>query len=156
MHSLIENTRIVEAIPPSAGDVELVGDLVSLKHCQSLTVLVHVNQANAATVAITLEQAQDVSGTAAKAMAKDAPIYLVADAAASDTWIRQADGVGFTTDAALKHKLVALDVDAQHLDLENGFTCLRVKVGASHAANLVAAQYIAVGSRYGGASLIVD
>lgn len=154
--NLIERSRIVEAITPQAGGSAIAGDIISMKHVNHVTVLVHVNQANAATVAITLEQAKDVSGTDSKVLAKDLPIFTVADAATSDDWERQTDGVAYTTDATLKHKLVAFEVDTEDLDVTNGFNTLQVKVAASNAANIVAAQYIASGERFHGKSLLAD
>ena len=55
--NLIKNASIIEAIAPAAGGSELAGDYVSLKNAEHVTVLVHINQGNAATVALTLNQA---------------------------------------------------------------------------------------------------
>jgi len=157
MHNLIENVSVLEAIPPSAGAAELDGDYISLKNAEHVTVLVHINQGNAATVPITINQAKTVAGGNVKALAKAVPIWLTADCATSDIPARQTDDVDFTTDATLKHKLVTFEVSAEALDVTNGFTAIQVVAGASNAANIVAAQYIVSKRRYGGdASLIVD
>lgn len=155
MKNLIENTQIVEAIAPQAG-AAITGDYISMKKAGHVTVLVHINQANAAPVAITLEQATAVAGTGSKALVTEVPVFLVADAATSDTWVRQTDAVGFTTSADLKHKIVAFEVDAEDLDVANGFDCLTVKTAASNAANITSAVYVASKLRYGPASLIAD
>lgn len=154
--NLIENAQVVEAIHPQTAGNAITGDCISMKKAGHVTVLVHITQANAATSEITLEQATSVSAGDAKAMAKDVPIFLVADCATSDLWVRQTDAVAYTTSATLKHKLVAFEVDAEDLDVANGFDCLRVKVGASNVANLVAAQYVCGKLRYGPASVIAD
>ena len=154
--NISENVKIVAAIPPQAG-AAITGDYVSLKKAGHVTVVVDINQANAAPVAITIEQATKVDGTGSKALANAVPIYLVADAATSDEWVRQTDDVAFTTSAATKHKLVAFEIDASALDVAGGFDCVTVKTAASHADNVTQASYILSALRYGtGSSVIVD
>ena len=118
--------------------------------------LAHVNQGNAATVALTLEQAKAVAGTGSKAITEAVPVYLVADASVSDVWVRQEDAVSFTTDETLKEKLVVFEVDVDTLDTNGGFDCLCLKAAASNAANIISATYIVTGERYHGSSVIVD
>ena len=154
--NISENTHIVSAFKPQAGGSAIVGDYINLKNASHVTVLVHVNQANAATIALTIEQATAVAGTGSKAITEAVPIYLVADAATSDVWVRQTDAVSYTTSAALKEKLVAFEVDVSTLDIAGGFDCLCVKAGASDAANIVSATYVMTGERYHGRSAIVD
>lgn len=151
--NLVENFQIVEAIAPQAGGA-ITGDYISLKNVNHVTVLVHITQATADQVAITLEQATAVAGTGSKAIAKVVPIYLVADAATSDLFVAQTPAVAYTTTTAAKHKLVAFEVRAE--DLDEGFDCLTVKTAASHATNLTSAVYIAGGLRFGNKSLIAD
>lgn len=155
MKNLIENTQIVEAIAPQAG-AAITGDYISMKKANHVTVLVHINQANAAPVAITIEQATAVAGTGSKALANAVPIFLVADAATSDVWVRQTDDVAFTTSADTKHKIVAFEIDAEDLDVANGFDCITVKTAASNAANITSALYVVGGLRYGPKSVIAD
>lgn len=161
MHTLIENVHVVEAIAPQAGGSELAGDWLNLKNCASVAILAHIKLAPNATpevipVTLSLEQAKDVSGTGAKALAKDVPIHLVNDAAAGDQWVRQDDGVNFTTDNTESHKLVMFEVPASALDVDGDFRCLRVKAAASDNANTISAVYLAHGLRYGGKSMITD
>lgn len=146
--NLIEKVKIVEAITPQAG-AAITGDYVSLKNAGHVTVLVHIAQGHADTVAITIEQATKVDGTGSKAIANAVPIYLVADAATSDAWVAQTAAVGFTPSAALKHKLVAFEIDAVSLDLAGGFDCITVKTAASNALNITSALYILSDLRYG-------
>lgn len=154
--NLIEKVKIVAAIAPQAG-AAITGDYISLKKAGHVTVLVDVNQSNAAPVAITIEQATKVDGTGSKVITNAVPIYLVADAATSDAWVRQDDDVAYTTSAATKHKLVAFEIDAASLDVAGGFDCITVKTAASNAANITAASYLLSALRYGvGASVVVD
>ncbi|NCC04988.1 MAG: hypothetical protein EOM37_13325 [Proteobacteria bacterium] len=154
--NISESIKIVAAIAPQAGGA-ITGDYISLKKAGHVTVLVDINQANAAPVAITIEQATAVAGTGSKALAVDVPIYLVADAAVSDEWVRQDDDVAYTTSAATKHKLVAFEISPSDLDVAGGYDCITVKTAASNAANITAASYLLSALRYGvGASVVVD
>lgn len=156
MHNLIENMSIIEAIAPATGAADLSGDYISMKNAEHVTVLVHITQGNAAVVPITINQAKTVAGGSAKVLEKAVPIWLTADCAASDIPARQTDDVDFTTDATLKHKIVAFEIPAEALDVDNGFTAIQVVAGGSNAANIIAAQYIVTKRRYGGVSMIVD
>lgn len=123
----------------------------SLKNALKAYVVVEVNQGNAATVAITLLQAQDVSGTASKAMTAT-PIWLVADTSLSDALVAQAAAAGFTTSATLKDKLVVFEILPEAcMDMVNAFDCMAVQTGASNAANITRAELLVVES-YQGAS----
>jgi hypothetical protein len=153
--NLVENFQIVEAITPQAGGA-ITGDYISLKKCGHVTVLVSINQAAVDTVAITIEQATNVSAGGSKPIAIEVPIWLVADCATSDLWVRQTDAVAYTTSATQKHKLVAFEIDAEDLDRAGGFDCITVKTAASHATNITAAFYICGKLRYGNKSLIAD
>lgn len=154
--NLIEKTHPVAAFKPQTGGSAITGDYISLQNAEHVTVLVHINQANAATVALTIEQATAVAGTSSKAITNAVPIYLIADAATSDVWAAQTAAVSYTTDATLKEKLVAFEIPASSLDLANGFDCITVKAGASNAANILSAVYIMSGERYQGKTAIVD
>lgn len=148
--------NIVSAFKPQTGGSAITGDYICLKGAAHVTVLAHINQGNAATVALTLEQAKAVAGTGSKAITEAVPVYLVADASVSDAWVRQTDAASFTTDETTKEKLVIFEVDADTLDTNGGFDCLCLKATASNAANIVSATYIVTGERYHGASLIAD
>lgn len=145
-HTIAESAKVVEALAPAADAAGRNGDFISLKNGHRLVVICQVLQGNAATVTLTLEQAQDVAGTGAKA----APVGLVhsnLDTAAADTLVRRTDAAAYTTDAAIKNKIVIFEVDVAQLD--SGFDCVRVKTGASNAANITAAIYL-MQQRYGG------
>jgi len=144
-----ECCKIVEAITPQAGGA-ITGDYVSLRDVEDCYVVVHIDQAAAAQVAITIEQAQDVAGTNSKAITNAVPIWANEDCATSDALVRQADAVSYTTSAAIKHKIVIFQVNPAHLDVNNGFDCITVKTAASDPTNITAAQYVLADLRYGG------
>lgn len=147
----VEGMQIVEALAPAADAAGRTGDYVSLKNARRAFVVAHITQGNAATVALTLYQATAVAATGEKAIASVVPIWSNLDTAASDALVARTAAVSYTTDAAVKNKIVIFQVDAAALDTNNGFDCLTVKTGASNAANITQVMYY-IESRYGQAS----
>src|SRR5687767_6327150 len=145
---LIENAKIVSALAPAADAAGRAGDYVSLKGYARAFIIVHINQGNAATVLLTPFQAQAVAGTGEKVLPA-VPIWACLDAATSDALVRAANAANYTTDAALKDKIVVFEIDAAALDVDNGFDCITVKTGASNVANITEAKFVLVGARYG-------
>lgn len=139
--TIAESYKVVEAIEPKTDAAGTAGDWVSCKNVHLATIVCHITQGNAATIAISVQQATDVAGTSAKVITIAVPIWANEDCAASDTLVRQTDAVNFTTSAAVKHKQVILQVNPQELDIANGFDCIKVITGASNAGNIVSAQY---------------
>jgi hypothetical protein len=146
--SLPQQMKIVEAIAPAADAAGRSSDIVSLKNVGKAYILIHLTQGNAATVALTPMQAQDVAGTGGKVLANAVPIWSNLDTSLTDTLVRRTDAVNYTTDAALKNKQVLLEIDPALLDVANGFDCLYFTTGASNAANITQAQFILCDLRY--------
>ena len=147
--TLPEHGKIVEAITPQAG-AAITADYVSLKNYHCCFVIVHINQANAAQVAITIEQATAVLPAGSIAITQAVPIWVNAACTVTDTLVAQADAVAFTTDAGVEQKVIVFKVDASHLDLT--FDCITVITAASNAANITSAMYVMIPSRYADAT----
>lgn len=114
----------------------------SLKHCLKAYLVCEVNQGNAATVALTPMQAQDVSGTNAKVI-NAAPIWLNDATATSDALVAQVAAANFTTDANTTDKLVIFEILTDGaLDVNNGFNAIGITTGASNAANITRVELI--------------
>jgi hypothetical protein len=148
--TLPEQAKLVAALTPATDAAGRAGAWVELATAHKAYILVHVTQGNAATVALTIQQAKDTAGTGSKAITGNVRIYANADTGTSDTLVRQTDATSFTTDAALASKQVVLEVDPASLDGANGFSCIRVSTGASNVANLTEAQYLLTPLRYAG------
>lgn len=140
--TLPEQFKIVEALAPAADAAGRTGDYVSLKNCSRATIVVHITQGNAATIALTVEQATAVAGTSSKAITVAVPIWSDLDTATAETLVRRTDAVSYTTDAGVKNKVVVFQIDPETLDIANGFDCITVKTGASNAANITQAMYL--------------
>lgn len=140
-------------IPPQAGGSTVTGPYKSLRNASGkVAVVCHVNQGNAATVAISLLQATSSAGAGSKAVGTQAspPIFFNINTTLSDTLVAQAAANSFTTDAGLTDKIVVFEFDpADALDLANGFNHLAVSIAGSNAANIVEAHMEYLG-RYQG------
>lgn len=149
--SLVENVRIVPAIAPIAGGSARSGDWVSLKGYKRLTILVHIAMGNAATTAITVDKAQDVSGTGESTGITVNRVYKHTGAiGAAIAFAAVAAAASFTSSATGSGQdLYLLEIEAS--ELGEGYDCVQVELGASNAANIVAAEYILSGPRYAGA-----
>lgn len=111
---------------------------VSLKNFFRATFLIIVKNATTVTgSAITLKQSKDVSGTSEKALSFTKALRNV-DLAAGDTLSEfDVSSDTFTTDATdSKNLLYVIDVPAEHLDIDNGFDCVRVGTGNATAATV--------------------
>lgn len=142
---LPEQIHIVDVLAPAADAAGRSSDAVSLKNFQGLAMVeASVNQGNAATVALTLQQCTAVDGTGAKALTVNVPIYASQDVggASGDVLARQADGVAFTTSTALTRKTVRFVIDPATLDLAGGFDCIRFTTGSSNVANITSGRVI--------------
>lgn len=157
--SLPENYKIVTIMKPATDAAGRTGTRISLKNAHKVWFIFNIDQGNAATIALTLEQSSDVAGTGAKAVTALIPNWSDLDVAASDALVRNANAASVTTDAGLKVKQVVFEVAPETaLDLANAFDCVTVKTGASNVANLTSAIAI-IATRYPQAtppSAIVD
>lgn len=143
--NMIEQAKEISVIKPRAG-ASITSKYVSLKHCKEAYIFVHINQANAATVAITVEEAKDKDGDDSQAIANNTEIWVNQDTDTSDAMVRQDDGKAFTTSAATKTKLVAFRIDPARIS--EGFTHVCVKTAASNAANITSAHVVLTGLKY--------
>lgn len=135
-----QKVKIVEAITPKTDAAGTTGDYVSLKNANMCTILLHILQGNAATVEIGVNESALVNGAGAAAITKEMRIYSNLDCAASDTIVKRTDAATYTTDAAVRHKIVAIEIDP--VLLSSGMSCIAVTTGASNAGNILSAVYI--------------
>jgi hypothetical protein len=141
----------VSLLAPAADAAGRTSSYRSLKNALKVYVVAEVNQGNAATVQFSLLQAKDVSGGSSKAISAT-PIWSDLDTVASDALVAQAAAASYTTDAAVKNKLVVFEiVPEQCMDVTNGFRSIAIQTGASNAANITRAELFVLGS-YEGAS----
>jgi len=148
-HNMVTATKIAAMLLGAADAAGRSSRAISLKNHTVLSILAAVNQGNAAPVTFTVTQALDAQGTGAKPITNPLPIWANQDTAASDTMVRQADGVAFTTSATLAHKQVVFHIDPANLDVNNGYAYVILTTSASNAANITSANAFGEGARYG-------
>lgn len=136
--SLPEDVRPYHFLEPAADAAGRTSPYISLKDAVKAWIVVYMNQANAATVLLSPLQATAVAGTGSKAISA-ARIWTKLDEAAT-SFTKQTEAATYTTDAALKKKVVIFEIDpAKVLDQAGGFDCIAVSTGASNAANITSA-----------------
>lgn len=155
---LWENAIVANLLKPATDAAGRTSNYLSLKAGHKAFILCQVNQGNAATVQFTPLQATDNAGTNAKAIsATPIATNLDTDTVPADQFTIQAAAANFTTDAALKNKLVlfeiqpeeCMDVNNTALGLNQGaFNHIAIQTGASNAANITAALLIITPLRF--------
>lgn len=155
----LENHMIVGGFRPvdmsaAAND----GDWVSLKHYKHVSIVFWGAIGTAGQdPTVTVQQASAVAGTGAKALnlnsAKVFKKQAATDLTAVGQWSSAAADVSTNTwtntDAAEQEELVVIEIDADELDVDNGFDCVRATVAdVGAAAQLGALFYILSEPRY--------
>jgi hypothetical protein len=151
--SIPENLIPYDLLAPAADAAGRTSSYLSLKGAVKAWIEVHINQGNAATVLLSPLQATAVAGTGSKAIAA-ARIWTKLDEAFT-TFLKQTEAATFTTDAALKKKIIIFELDLPKVfDTANDFDCIAVSTGASNAANITSAR-LWVQPGYQGANAVV-
>lgn len=127
------------ALAPATDAAGRTSGYYSLKHATKAYAVVAIKQGNAATVAISFEQATAVAGTSTKGFDAAKRIWASNDVDVTKDPVAVTAAAGYTTDAALKDKLVIFEIDPADLDVANGFDCIAITTGASNVANITAA-----------------
>lgn len=147
--SKAQNQPGVASLPPAADAAGRTGVYATAKNAHKVVMVFSINQGDAATVALSVNQAKDVSGTSAKALSIVRWWASIDDTAVGgDILVRQTDGASYTTDAGLKPKRVYAEIDPGDLDMANGFVTLAPVTGASNAANITSCITEQYESRY--------
>jgi hypothetical protein len=143
MKTLVEQAAVVQGAQPQTTNTAINSKYVSLKNTIVAFAVVQLTQAVANATQISLYQSQDVSGTGAKALVSNVPIWANEDTSVTDQFTRQADGVSYTVANTAKNKTVVFQIEANRLDINNGFDCLQVRIGASASAtNFASVEFI--------------
>jgi hypothetical protein len=146
----VHQMKIINAYGPGTPSTA-APQYVSMKNYNHLTIV--LSGLNATTVtgsAVTLLQATAVAGTSAKALAFSKQ-WANNDAAAGDTLTETAvTSNTFTTlTTNSKRYLHVIEIDAEMLDMDNGFDCVKVALADATATTLTAV-YILSGCRHAG------
>jgi hypothetical protein len=154
--SLPEEAQIVSLLAPAADAGGRTSGYVTLENGHKAFIVVHINQGNAATIALTPLQAQDDNGTGSKAISNACPVFYDENTGSSDTLTRTT-GTSYTTGSGTNTKIVVFELDPDNvLDVNgdgfttNPFTHVAIQTGASNAANITEATLYVTPLRYRG------
>lgn len=156
---MMELPQIVPAFAPvNLATAANTGDWISLKNYKSVWIMFHSAVGTAGEdPTVTLLQAQAVAGTGSKALNINTSRIFRKQAATNLTttgaWASAAAGVTANAwtdaEAAEQEVIVAIGVDADELDVDNGFDCVSISVAdVGTNAQLGAAYYILGEPRY--------
>ena len=137
-----QDFKVLELLQPATDAAGRTSPYFSMKGVRRATIIVHITQGNAATIALSLLQATAVAGTGSKAVANAVPVWSNLDTAAGEDLVRRTDAVSYTTDAAVKNKIAVFEIDGEDLDVAGGYDSLAISTGASNVANLTQAVAI--------------
>ncbi len=145
---LIEEAHVTQLATPATDAAGRTSAYVNMGLAQRVYLIAELAQGNAATVLLSVLQATSSAGAGVKALVNTAPIWANLDTTVDAFTRVSPDAVTYTTDAALKNKIVVFEVDADDLDIANGFKFVALSTGASNAANLTSILAIATNLRY--------
>ena len=152
-YSLPDMFPPVSLLPPAADAGGRTGSYRTLKGAEKAWIVARVNQGNAAQVTFSPLQAQDVSGTASKAI-NAVRVWLDNATGTTDVFVAQTAGATFQCDASLADKIVIFEIVPEvALDMANGFKTIALQTSASNGSNITEATLI-VWERYQGADKI--
>jgi hypothetical protein len=148
MFNLVENLKVVEAIPPQVGAAAVItGDYLSVKNYHRVFCVVHYASADAAAETFAIHRATAVAGTDDAVLVTAQRIWRNLNTATNDTLVEEAAAVNYATDAVASNKIVVFEVDPAKLGETAGgvpFDCITIVTTAIAAGNYISAVYYCV------------
>jgi hypothetical protein len=142
MTFLPQDYKVTQAINPQVGAAGAVtSDAVSLKHVKRLWLIVDITDAAGNALLLTPQRCTDVAGTGAAVLANNVKIWSNVNTALTDTLVRVADALNFTTAATATNKQVVFQIDPASLGGVND--CFRLVTGAVNANSTISAVFVA-------------
>ncbi len=140
--SLIAEATPLHSLKPAADAAGRTGAYIDGAKYHKVYGVFYVDQANAATIACNPVKADDTSGTNAAdfTAAEVQAVYTNLDAATAAAFTRQSVAASYTTDAALKQKIVVFEIDPTLV----GKRYFALKTGASNVANITSGLFFGV------------
>jgi len=156
------NKRFLEAATIASGikPVDLAsgnnaGDYVCMKDYSRLTIVFYSNDGSATTddVTLTVQQAQDASGTGVKSLnftRIDHKQGTDLEAVEQFTTVTQTAAATYTnTDSGENEQIMVIDIQDTDLDINNDFDWVRLYIAQTGAAKIGCALYILSEPKYG-------
>ncbi len=146
----MDNARLVEfaRIIPAFGPLDTTGAgqngaWVSMENYRRCAIVLSSGAWAGGNAAVTLEQAQDASGTGAKALSFNEYFEVFNVANTPDDVASEVAVTGDTYNFTGANKVHVIEIRAADLDITNGFTFLRVQTATPGSNDdLIAAHYV--------------
>ncbi len=142
----IERFKIVQAVEPKTTNDAIQSAYIDLKNSVNAVIIVDLTQAVAHATEISLHQAKDALGIDEKIMIKDNPIWVKEDVAVEE--VERTHGVGYVVQETAKNKQIIFQIDPSKLDINNGYTCIAVRIGATAQPTNLASVDVILDSKY--------
>lgn len=150
MLNLVETCGIeVAAVPIDTTGAAVTGDYVSMKDYSHLTIIITQGAWAGGTPAVTLKQATDVSNSRSDEKALGFSYYWTQTGLTGTGYTKTAVTSNTFKLTATPNTITVIEVEANTLDTDNGFDCVRLDIASPGAnADLISAVYILSGARY--------
>lgn len=148
---------LVPAFEPLDLQTARNGDYVSLKNCQSVDIIIFKGAGTAGDdPVLTVQQASDVAGTGVKSLSVITQYFMkqaTTDLTGTGTWTKvtqaAAATISFNDTSAESVALYVVHIEADQLDADNGFDCIRANIADTGTnAQLGCILYHLNGPRY--------
>ncbi|MFA4973445.1 MAG: hypothetical protein WC683_12575 [bacterium] len=143
---LVETAKIIGVNNPAdMSSTAMTAKYVSLKNYDHLTIIIHTGAWAAGTAAVTLLQATNVSAGSATGLGMD---YMWTGTVASGLLTKTAV-TSDTFNLSVANSLYVIEIDADELDVDNGFDCVTLAVASPGAnSDFYNVDYILTEPRY--------
>lgn len=136
-------------LPKDITGAAQVGDYVSLKNYDHCTIIIQQGAWAGGTPAVTLEQATDVANSLSDSKTLAFTKRWTKVGVTGTTFVETAVVSNTFNLPAVANTINVLEIDAQDLDVTNGFDCLTAKVASpSTNADLLSITYLLSGARF--------
>lgn len=132
--TLPENLIPVGCMTPATDAAGRTGSYVDMKRAERLYFVWYIKQGNAATIALSISKVTAISGATGATAGTATHRFWTALDASSSVLVAATAGTSLTTDAALKDKIVIMEVDPGTEGAT--FVACAPVTGASNVANL--------------------
>jgi len=147
-----ETVNIVEAIAPiNTTGVGQTGNMISMKTASHCTIVINTGAWAGGATGITIEQATDVTDSAASSKALAFSYMWTNSGAATAAALTKTAVTANTFDIGVTASMYVIEISVDMLDVDNGYDCLQVLTDTPGAnADFISAFYILSGTRHSG------
>jgi len=139
----------VAAVQIDTTGAAVTGDYVSMKGFGSLTAIIIQGAWAGGTPAVTLKQATDVGNSLSDEKAVTFTKKWSKVALTGTVWVQAAVTASTFNLTTVNNTVTAIEINAEDLDVDNGFDCARVGIATPGSnADLIAVMYILGDPRY--------